>query len=385
MTTPPPAFTESAPKILLFAHDPGGANTIIPLVQPLQEAGYIPMLYGKRFALEKYRQAELEGVTLEADTEEDLTIFLKEHQPHLLITGTSANDMTEKYLWQAARSLNIASMAVLDQWMNYGIRFSAHGMDTLQHYQENPQHPYLPDTLCVMDAFAKEEMTAAGLPKARIEITGQPYFQHLRQSVANLNREAIRARLGVTPEERLLVYVSEPIELCQGASTPLGYTEKTIFQALLNTLAQLDNQLTSPVCLLIKGHPKESREAYQEYINENTLKHIRIQLDDGTTPWEVVAASDHLIGMSSMLLIEAAICDKPITSIQIGLSQPNPLVLCRQGILQPILDESTLLEHLNTVLNGGKSESIDFPIIENPVERILALIQTKVSRSLTAT
>src|SRR4030065_819068 len=98
-------------KILLFSRDPGGANTIFPLIDPLKESGFLISLYGKDFALNRYKQSGFEGKNIMDEisfiTVESLISFLKANSPDFIITGTSENDFTEKYMWKAAEQLHI--------------------------------------------------------------------------------------------------------------------------------------------------------------------------------------------------------------------------------------------------------------------------------------
>ena len=52
-------------KILLFSHDPGGSNTIIPLVSKLRGNGFDVSLFGKGPALSKYEYFNLCGMNIE--------------------------------------------------------------------------------------------------------------------------------------------------------------------------------------------------------------------------------------------------------------------------------------------------------------------------------
>ncbi|MEO6923277.1 MAG: hypothetical protein ABI142_05580, partial [Bryocella sp.] len=95
-------------RVLIVSRDPGGANTVIPLVKPLLAKGHEVVLYGKDVALAKYQQAGLKGLDISAIlpgavTEEALRGFLVGLDPDVVITGTSADDFTEKYLWNISR------------------------------------------------------------------------------------------------------------------------------------------------------------------------------------------------------------------------------------------------------------------------------------------
>lgn len=368
------------PKILLFSHDPGGANTVIPLVKPLEASGFEVLLYGKGPALGKYEQAGLSGEVLTADTQDEINDFLTGQAPVCIVTGTSANDFTEKYLWQAAQRFSIPSLAILDQWINYGIRFSPYGIMQADLYELDKQHPYLPDAVGVMDDFAKVEMAAEGIPESRIVVTGQPYFETVRKQYGQKGKAdlaLLQERLGIRTEEWVLLFVSEPLEISYGSSEYLGYSEKTILRSVVDTLQALDSMFYRPLCLLVKIHPRENAQDVQAAFDSLQFKNIRVVLDFRTNPLEALALSDAVVGMSSMLLLEAALVGKPILSVQIGLKRDNPFVLSRQGQVIPIMSETALLSAFQSEFLGGKVEAgasfstAKLEVVQNPVERIL--------------
>ena len=122
-------------KYLLFARDPGGVNVVAPLVSELTLMGQEVSLYGKDFALSRFKNYQLDPINIIDEINkisvEGLTSFLKKKSPDVVITGTGADDMTEKLIWKSCKDLRINSYAVLDQWVNYGIRFSRWGVDEI--------------------------------------------------------------------------------------------------------------------------------------------------------------------------------------------------------------------------------------------------------------
>ena len=108
-------------KILLFSRDPGGTNTIIPLIKPLKKK-YDVYLYGKDVALKKYTEAGFNAKKI-TNFVPEITIknvhsFLTRNQFDFIITGTSADDFTEKFIWKAAEAINIPTFAILDNWIS---------------------------------------------------------------------------------------------------------------------------------------------------------------------------------------------------------------------------------------------------------------------------
>lgn len=337
-------------KVLLFSHDPGGANTIIPLVAPLASKGYEVLLYGKGSALLKYKQAKLPQNEM-TETVED---FLKKNNPNFVITGTSANDMSEKLIWKECQRKGIPCFAILDQWLNYGIRFSNYGLDEISKYLSDKVHPHLPTKIIVMDEFAKQEAIAEGLPLEKISVCGQPYFE----SVFNFKPQLTKEDLGFDENDFIITFASEPItKVYKENSNILGYTEKSILQEVTNAL----ETLTTPYTFVVKLHPKEDIADF---------KNCNFKLDTTTPPQELIYHSNLVIGMSSMFLIEAALMNKPVLSVQIGLKTEDQFILSKRGMLKTILDPKKLKEELQY-----KNLNCHLEVIKNPVERIIKLME----------
>ena len=115
-------------KILFFARDPGGVNVILPVYKKCQ-GRFETLLYAKDFALKKIMSQgdiPVKDIARECGcgNYSEVLDFLAKTSPDFIVTGTSLDDFTERYLWKASEELHIKSFAILDQWMNLGIRFS---------------------------------------------------------------------------------------------------------------------------------------------------------------------------------------------------------------------------------------------------------------------
>lgn len=345
-------------KVLLCARDPGGANTIIPLVEKLS-LKYEVLLYGKDAALEKYRQYQLEGkdIVKECKTieKEEISRFLKEKKPDFIITGTSADDNTEKFLWSEGKKLGISSFAILDQWVNYGIRFSRYGVSEIEEYWKDKTFSYLPTRIMVMDTYAKACMKQEGISEEIITVSGQPYFDQFLKDMAQITDKTIvrcKEQWNVKKDEIVIVFASEPISKTyrveEGEDGVWGYTERTIFQVFRNTLEKVASQKKQFVRVMIRPHPKEDRAWWIEQLHDT--QYVSYGLDSTKDSKVTIQSADVICGMSSMFLIESAMCQKPILSIQIGLKRENSFILEKKGVVKSILEETVLEEALGKII-----------------------------------
>lgn len=342
-------------KILLFSCDPGGANTIIPLYKVLLEKGYQVFLYGKDTALKKYEQVPLP----KNEIHEDLDVFIKRISPNIVITGTSANDKTEKNIWKECEKQNIPSFAILDQWLNYGVRFSNYGLNDISKFYNDKTYAYLPTKIIVMDEFARKEAINDGLPEERLVVCGQPYFETLIGFKPKLTRE----ELGFKKNDFIITFASEPISKSYGEDANiLGYTEKSILKNVLDALSEIDYAYK----FVIRPHPKENLEDFK---NTNCIIENKVQSQ------ELIYHSDLVIGMSSMFLIEAILMNKAVLSVQIGLKIQNPFILDKIGVLKSIIDIYELKKQLREIIVNKNLLKYNFEVIKNPVDRIINLME----------
>lgn len=369
-------------KILLFSRDPGGANTVAPLYKKLMDKGYEVMLYGKDIALSKYNQYELTGMDindkLECISQEEIHKFLLKESPDFLITGTSADDFTEKYLWKSAEKLNIKSFAILDQWVNYGVRFSQFSVNELEEYNRNKKHPYLPYRILVMNEYAKQQIINEGINEEKIIVSGQPYFDYLIEKQENTDKCKItdlKKALCKNEDTVLVTYVSEPISKTYNENDESehywGYTERTIFKQFFNIINTIAEAYKINIKLIIRLHPKEDDNNYDDIIDYIDSKYISILTDKKIDGFNLMCASDLICGMSSMFLIEAAIIRKPIVSMQMGLKRENSFILHKKGILKSILYEKDLEKKLKKILIEHQFEDGSFKVEKGAVDKVI--------------
>jgi hypothetical protein len=376
--------------VLLFSRDPGGANVIIPLVEPLRRKGYIVKIFGKDHALKKYAEAGIESLHIIKHVHntklKDIELFLTQEKPDCIITGTSGDDFTERFIWKSAEKLGILSFAILDQWINYGIRFSKYVPSEKNKYEEDKTHGYLPSKILVMDEYAKQEAIKDGLQPAIIEVVGNPHFETLLHNKDTITKEKIteiRNYLKVGSSVFLITFASEPVSDDYDKDNAVklfwGFTEKTIFNELMEALKLVSLTTDREICLVLKLHPRENSNSFSALINTYNAYPVKIGIARNVDAHALIAASDLICGMSSMFLIESVILDKPVISILIGLNRENPFIFDRRGILKSILNRNDLVQKLKNVLHdNGNTAKYNFAFIKNPTENIINLLEKNI-------
>lgn len=374
-------------KILLMARDPGGANTILALVPALQSRGYALLLFGRDAALNRYRHFGLEGDDIDSAARAIDVDFWQERldidKPDFIITGTSGDDFSERYLWEAARIKGVPSFAILDQWINFGLRFSPYGLNAKDEYEKNRQHPFLPDYILVMDEDARLDMIKAGIEAERIMVSGQPYFDLIAQQCQQDNRQLImetKKALQIEDDEYVVVFVSESIsqDYCvePGEEPYWGYDEISILKELVGVLIPICEDSLVTVHLLIKKHPLERSDNYLQILNNMDCGKLKYRIVEGNIdPWKLILASDLVCGMSSMLLLEAILLGKPTLSVQIGLKRDNPLVLDKTGVLASILDREDLERNLREIILSKVIPCYNCSFQSGAIDKVIQLME----------
>lgn len=330
-----------ARPILALAGDPGGANALAPVVTLLRQDAARPVLAcAYRQAFDLWRERGLDPQPQEA---------WQHHLPELVpkaalvLTATSVNGLDlERAAIALARQHGVPSLAVLDFWSNYVLRFADHRGSLV-----------LPDRIAVMDDLARKEMLAAGFPDAGLVVTGQPAFDELagtRAAFTPQRRAELRRELGLDADELLVLYVSQPFADIHGsheaAKAALGYVEDEVLILCRQELAELARRHGLRCVLAIRPHPREPDEKFPE-TQETGLRTVIWRIADRLA---AALAADLVLGMNSVLLYEAARMGCAVVSVQPGLCADDPLPSNRSGASLAVNDAGSLGNALEKAL-----------------------------------
>jgi len=337
---------EKKPIILVICGDPGGANAVIPVIKKLNDDNKTKVCvfsYGQASSL--MENNDIPTQILEKNpTEFSIPEIIRQNHPSLLLASTSFNPAClEKKFIRSARVFNIPTLAIVDFWSNYSLRFS----------DNEGVLRFIPDSIAVMDEKAYYDMITEGFNPDALVITGQPAFDALaeiKNTFTKIKRLAIRDLFHVPKNAIFIVFPSQPLSSLYGESDAnphfLGFTEKTVIQKVIPVLEKISRDSNKCISLLIRLHPRESLEDYQ-HVNS---KVIQVVVSQEGNPREIVMASDLVLGMNTELLIEACYLGCIVISIQPGLRGKDPLPTNSLGYSIPVYSESKIHETINTIL-----------------------------------
>lgn len=361
-------------KILFFARDPGGANCIIPIIKGIKsERGCIVEVLAKDRALDRIKSAGITSEHIDSKCDSNnissISEFLGKKAYDVVVTATSVDDFAERFIWSCCKERGIPSIAIVDQWTNLGIRFSRFNYSQEDEYRRVGTHDYVPDYICVMDELARKMIIREGISEKLVVVTGQPHFDSVKLKFSQVNGEREESRKTIT-------FVSEPIFRDYdnyGKENYWGFNEFSIFEELIESIR---NSLMSRDLLLnviVRPHPRDDLEKWVQTVG--LVDDLNISIDNISTTYELLKKSSLVCGMSSMMLLEAAICDVPIMSIMIGLKRDNPFMLNNIGICDTIISRDQLQSQVNDFFDGKHSQSNRFDYIENATENVIQLVK----------
>lgn len=340
-------------NIVLSASDPGGANTLLPIISRLPEEFNLLTIVGGA-SRDLFKKAGLKFVDGDELTTLELEKLVKDFNPDVFVAGTSFGYTIDKKIFELVKG-KTKTLYILDFWSNYWQRFSSDGVRDFK---------YLPDVISVMDDFAKEEMMKEGFNPKIIEVTGNPHFDSFIDSIDSKIQE-----------KRRILFASQPYS-GKDVATNFGYDEFSVLGDLLKVLSDFDDYK-----LIIRPHPKENPAKFDEIIKSNK----NVFLDDDLDVKISISRADLIIGMNSMILLQSALAGKNVISYQPGLPiEKDILISNKTGLSKLITDSVILRENIGNyfagngviIENNGNSGKLE--LIRNAGDKVIKLIKSYV-------
>jgi glycosyltransferase involved in cell wall biosynthesis len=370
------AATQKLPslRILAAAHDTGGARVLVPVLKDLWKRGVALRVYASGPAYDVLTAEGLvPGLVKTGDVSDTLRRDLASWPPNLLLVGTSHGQSLEDQFVVEARQRNVPSVGILDSWMLYDERFSD-GTDPWA---------FLPDTMIVMDEVAKKEMVQLGAPVDRLLPLGQPQMDQIPgRAMTDDQKGRLRRDLGVE-KGHLVLFLSQDMSNFYGGRDPcrerIGYTEQEVFQDLEKALSDIASHRGESIHLVVKLHP---REAVGKYTGSSAT------VFKDRDPYELMLSADLVVGMDTILLLEAGLMGCPTLSYQPGRKGTETLVTNRLGMGSFCYESDRLSGRVEKLLfdEEERAKSVrtmrQFPYKSGAVDRVVEWIMSSFSVSV---
>lgn len=341
--------------VLILVEDPGAANYVVGLPDALAAHGVRSVLVANGKA-----RAQLEsfGVDYQPLAPNTTPVdLLVQTQARLVLVGTAEDrDCFGLALIAAARGRGVPSVGVIDGPSYPEERFRGRGANPLG---------FAPDRVLVPDETTRANFVALGMGQTNIVTAGHPLFDHMRDERARLDREgraAVRRRVlrAVPKDKPVLVFLAE---ISDGYQPELyrrhsGYRLTGRGGADTRTPIVIEEFLDASRALsayrVLRLHPKNTRGEFAAYLDEFDA------LSEGGAPHDLIYAADLVVGMTTMLLVEATLLGRPSVSIVPDPAEARWLTTASCG-LTPVIDSR---EAIGPALRAGLGRRPDPALID---------------------
>lgn len=297
--------------VLMFIEDPGAVNFMAPVIPALRARGLSVAVRVTGAAAAFIGRDDL---TDARPPESDAGAVLAAVNPRIVLTGTSENMQSLGFgLTLAARSRGLPTVAMVDGPSNAAARFQGDAAHALA---------FAPDHILVPDAATAASFVALGHPKAGVMVCGHPHYDWVRGCAdvfAREGRRGVRNRvLGDVPADaHVLVFAAEvstglvPAQYRRSDSYTIHgsgqnhFRSEIVIEELLGAVALLEPRPTT----VLRLHPKNTREELAQFHGKFDA------VSEGGSALDLVFAADAVVGMTSILLAEAAIIGRPVLAI----------------------------------------------------------------------
>jgi hypothetical protein len=359
-------------RIVCAIEDPGAANGMVGLGEALAALGTDLDIFATGAA-----RGYATGIGLAVSEFECLALPPK---ADAVLVGTSENPDSPVFaVTAAARQAAIPTFGFIDGPANAEHRFRGLGSDPLAH---------APEYLLVSDAAARDAFSDLGFDPENIMVVGHPNMDRVRTRANALEKEgrdAVRTRLfpTVDPERPLIVFLAEtsdgldPSEFRRSAEYTLlgrggndGRTEICL-EETLDALAAV----RPDAALVLRLHPKNDAATFAAYKDEIAA------LCTGGDPLEAVFAADLVIGMTSVLLFEAAVMGRPTLALTPRAHEAAWLSSIALGLTRHVCRSDALRASITEALQGRLSgaEDIDTLVPPGAAQRMADAIHRRIA------
>lgn len=327
--------------ILLFVEDPGAANMVLDLPAAIAARGHRAILLAAGHAIQYLADREVAFRSVPTDADAD--VLLDEISPGVVVTGTAENpDSLGLALNDAARRRRIPSVGLVDMSCNADLRFRGRTNRALAH---------APDFIVVPDATTFDAFVKLEFPRDHIALLGHPQYDRVWR-----RRQEFEAGPGrESRSQPRWVFVAEGHDLLAPAASlrsadyslhgrgDTDWRTGIVLEEILDAIAQLSPRPE----IIVRLHPKMVREDFAQWANE-------VSFDDAADPFPCLWQADAVLGMSSMLLVEAAILGRPVLAVLPRPEEREWLGPLASGDVPSVIGRKALRRELEKLALGGR-------------------------------
>ena len=251
----------------------------------------------------------------------------------LIVTGTHKGKGIDKDLIRWGKVNGIPTIAIVDHWTFMEDRF----------FLENEK--VLPDKIFLNDEYAFKQLEAADIAVELAIIVGNPILEEKAISAGDIANSQTSDKYDDLLGLGSIVYISEELASAfptDSADYP-GFDEYKVLNDILDLAPK-------GVKIVVKLHPEERQDKYDEIHSTNEKNELIVIKDCNTE--KLLETAEFVIGMGSMLLIEAAKTRRDVVSYRPNQLMPfigNQLgvtkLVSSRGDLESIIAGKTIVDN----------------------------------------
>ena len=229
-----------------------------------------------------------------------------------------------------AKSRKIKTYSFVDHWTNMSDRF--------KYFEEC----IYPDELWLIDEYAKEKAIIDGIDEDIIVVSGNPYYDYLKEWKPNMSKDDLYKKIGLRKNEKYILYDPEPISTFN-LQQKYGFDE---LSGLIHLNKSLKELKLGNIKIIVKAHPNQKHKVFTTYISQQKnniyLKNSNIN--------DLIYYSECVVGYFSNSLIESSNMNKKVFRILIDLTDKKMDSLKILNIGNIVSDNEELNNQLKNLL-----------------------------------
>jgi len=218
----------------------------------------------------------------------------------------------------------------------------ARDVPTMMFYQSLIQpHPYYgvnyTDRIAAYGTQAVDALTASGVPRDKLILTGNPKFDKIPQRSAEQDARTVHEELDVPPGRPFALIATHLLE--RGSA-----------EWVTEAMAAFIDEPMIRWTLVIKPHPDDDPAAYQRLAVRAGFDNAVI-LEPRAPLYPLLHTAGAVLTGYSTVGLEAALFDKPVIAVNFS-GRPHPVRYDEEGIALPAQSPAALRDALRKVIGG---------------------------------
>lgn len=356
-------------RIVCVCGQSGAAAALLPVLRMgVNKYGWVASVKTYGEASSVFVNSGFTVETCGAEFSEAASIdWLNSFCPDVVLVGSDAGRHVEKHVIRAAARIDVPSIMFVDFWSNYTARFI------------DKKGAVLPDAVAVLDTKMAEDLITQGIPGEHIYVTGSPA---LGQAVIELEtydeiqRVRLRRQVGVEEEEICVLFISTPGTKEDYGDEPLlsgqPHSLFTIVEDVIESLTHSVLLDKKKIHLFIRPHPRESVSSFKGLMSE----HLRVSTSRESRTFDALIIADLVIGLDSVLLIEALMAGQKILCLDYVRSLNESVRLLADSTNVLVKTPDLLLTMMEHCLTSGKNDlsQSQYALVNGATERLVKLV-----------